>query len=294
MTDFDDKIAFLKNKVQEIVPSPMIFNTNINGFSAALKTAPQFNQHCFYKPMVILVLQGKKQAVVGNDKFVYSEKQFIVTSVDIPALGSVLQASPEKPFMTLILELDKDIIYQLLNEQKYLFHDNVYRCMGVADVDDALLDAFYRLMLLLDNPEKQKFMANMIIKEIHYLLLTSSLGDIIQAVNTKGSRNYQIANAILWLKQNYKQPLNMEILAKQFNMSVPSFYRNFNKVTSLSPLQYQKKLRLYEAKRLILEENFYVANAAYEVGYESASQFNREYKRMFGESPKASIKNIQS
>ena len=134
----------------------------------------------------------------------------------------------------------------------------------------------------------------MIIKEIHYLLLTSPLGNILRSVNTKGSQNNQIFNAISWLKQNYRQPLKIDELAQKFNMAGSSFYRHFSKVTSLSPLQYQKRLRLYEAQRLMLSENLDAANAAYEVGYESASQFNREYKRMFGTPPKTNVNQMKS
>ena len=134
----------------------------------------------------------------------------------------------------------------------------------------------------------------MIIKEIHYLLLTSPLGDILRSVNTKGSRNNQIADAIAWLKENYRQPLKIEELAHKFNMAESSFYRHFSKVPSLSPLQYQKRLRLYEAQRLMLSENLDAANAAYEVGYESASQFNREYKRMFGMPPKTNVNRMKN
>lgn len=166
--------------------------------------------------------------------------------------------------------------------------------MGIAETDEALLDAFYRLISLLDRPERQKIMAPMIIKEIHYLLLTSPLGDILRSVNTKGSRNNQIADAIAWLKENYRQPLKIEELAHKFNMAESSFYRHFSKVTSLSPLQYQKRLRLYEAQRLMLSENLDAANAAYEVGYESASQFNREYKRMFGMPPKTNVNRMKN
>lgn len=166
--------------------------------------------------------------------------------------------------------------------------------MGVTEADDALLDAFYRLISLLGQPERQKIMAPMIIKEIHYHLLTSPLGDILRSVNTKGSQNNQIANAIAWLKENYRHPLKIDELAQKFNMAESSFYRHFSKVTSLSPLQYQKQLRLYEAQRLMLSENFDAANAAYEVGYESASQFNREYKRMFGTPPKTNVNQIKN
>lgn len=294
MDSLEEKRNLLKTRVQELFPTPGMLQTGIKGFSASLRTTPTFNQHCFYKPMAIVVLQGKKQTVLGSEKFTYNENQLVVTSIDIPTVGSIVEASPEKPFMTLILDLDSHIISELLREGSYPQADAARRGMGITDADEAILDAFYRLISLLDQPERQKVMAPMIIKEIHYLLLTSPLGDILRSVNTKGSQNNQIAGAIAWLKENYREPLKIDKLAQKFNMAESSFYRHFSKVTSLSPLQYQKRLRLYEAQRLMLSENFDAANAAYEVGYESASQFNREYKRMFGTPPKTNINQIKS
>ena len=294
MDGLEEKRNLLKARVQKLFSAPGMLQTGIKGFSASLRTAPTVNQHCFYKPMAIVVLQGKKQTVLGSEKFTYDENQLIVTSIDIPTVGSIVEASPEKPFMTLILDLDNYVVSQLLSEGTYPQNKAARRGMGIADADEALLDAFYRLVLLLDQPERQKVMAPMIVKEIHYLLLTSPLGDILRTINTKGSQNNQMANAIAWLKENYRLPLKIDELAQKFNMAESSFYRHFSKVTSLSPLQYQKQLRLYEAQRLMLAENFDAANAAYEVGYESASQFNREYKRMFGLPPKANINKIRN
>lgn len=294
MNSLEEKRNLLKQRVQELFSAPGVLQTEIKGLSAALRIAPTFNKHCFYKPMAILVLQGKKQAVLGSEKFVYNENQVVVTSIDIPTVGSIVEASPEKPFMTLVLDLDTAVIGELLREGNYPQNEIIRRGMGIADADEALFDAFYRLISLSGYPERQKIMAPMIVKEIHYLLLTSPLGDILRAVSTKGSQNNQIANAISWLKENYRQSLKIEELAKKFNMAESSFYRHFSKVTSLSPLQYQKQLRLYEAQRLMLSENFDAANAAYTVGYESASQFNREYKRMFGMPPKTNINRIKN
>lgn len=294
MNSLEEKRNLLKNRVQELFPAPGMLQTGIKGFSASLRTAPTSNQHCFYKPMAIVVLQGKKQTMLGTEKFTYNENQLVVTSIDIPTVGSIVEASPEKPFMTLIFDLDNYVISQLLSEGSYAKNETARRGMGIADADENLLDAFYRLIALVGQPERQKVMAPMIIKEIHYLLLTSPLGDILRTINTKGSQNNQIANAIAWIKENYRHPLKIDELAQKFNMAESSFYRHFSKVTTLSPLQYQKKLRLHEAQRLMLSENFDAANAAYEVGYESASQFNREYKRMFGMPPKTSINRIKS
>lgn len=294
MNNLEEKRNLLKARVQELFPAPGILQTGISGFSAALRTAPTSNQHCFYKPMAILVLQGTKQTVLGSEKFTYHENQLVVTSIDIPTIGSIVEASPEKPFMTLIFDLDNYVISQLLSEGSYPQNETARRGMGITDADESLLDAFSRLVALAGQPEHQKVMAPMIIKEIHYLLLTSPLGDILRTINTKGSQNNQIANAIAWMKENYRQPLKIDKLAQKFNMAESSFYRHFSKVTTLSPLQYQKKLRLHEAQRLMLSENFDAAEAAYEVGYESASQFNREYKRMFGMPPKTNVNRLKS
>ncbi len=291
MENLADKI---KDKVSELFSEAGMLQTSIKGFNISVRTAPTVNQHCFYKPMAIVILQGKKQTMLGSEHFTYNANQLVVTSVDIPTVGSIVEASPEKPFMSLVLELDNYIIGQLLSEGNYPQNDYVSRGMGITEADENILDAFYRLIMLLEQEERQKIMAPLIIKEIHYLLLTSQLGDIIRAVNTKGSQNNQIANAIAWLKENFRQPLKIEELAKKFNMAESSFYRHFNKVTSISPLQYQKQLRLYEAQRLMLSENMEAANAAYEVGYESASQFNREYKRMFGTPPKTNVNQIKN
>ncbi len=294
MDGSNEKLDLLKHKVTQLFKTPGMFQTAIKGLEVSLRTAPSFNQYCFYKPMAILILQGRKQTVLGSEKFTYTANHLVVTSVDIPTVGSIVEASPEKPFMTVILELDNYIIGQLLSEEAAIPQCAARRGMGIAEADENVSDAFYRLVSLLEQPERQKVMAPMIIREIHYLLLTSPLGDILRSVNTKGSRNNQIANAIAWLKQNYRLPLKIDELARRFNMAESSFFRHFRKVTSLSPLQYQKRLRLYEAQRLMVSENFDAAAAAFEVGYESPSQFGREYKRMFGESPKANVNRMKN
>lgn len=295
MNSLEQKRALLKQKVRELLPEPGVLQTGIKGFSATLRTAPTFNQHCFYKPMAIVVLQGEKQAVLGTEKFTYGENKLIVSSISIPTVGSITKASAGTPFMTLILELDHYIIGRLLSEGESEYSCLKSAClgMGIADADEALLDAFYRLISLVEHPERQKVMAPLILRELHYLLLISPLGGIIHSVNVKGPQNSQIAAAIAWLKRNFRRPLKIETLAEKFGMAESSFYRHFSKVTSLSPLQYQKQLRLYEAQRLMLAENFLAEEAAYKVGYESVTQFNREYKRMFGAPPKTNVNRVK-
>lgn len=289
----EEKRTALKEKARKFISEPGIVQTGIDGFSISMRTRPTFNQHCFYKPMAIVILQGKKKTVLGSEHFTYNENQIVVTAIDIPTVGSVIEASEDKPFMTLILDLDSYLISRLLNEDAGQKNGTSSRAMEIMDGGADILDAFYRLLLLVEQPERQKVMVPMILKEIHYLLLTSPLGDILRTVNTKGSQNNQIANAVAWLKENYCAPLKVDELAQKFNMAESSFYRHFSKVTSLSPLQYQKQLRLYEAQRLMLAEDFDAAAAAYEVGYESVSQFTREYKRMFGTPPRTNISRLK-
>lgn len=299
MTEIDKDIlaknAALKEKVREFIPEAGLLNTPIAGFNMSLRIKPTCRENCFYKPMVIIVLQGQKRTTIGSEEFIFSENQCVVTSIDIPTAGRIIQASPEKPFITLFLELDSYLIIQLLAEmmeKKESFA--IKHGMGIADVDVDLLDAFLRLVKCLEKPEKERtVLAPMIVKEIHYLLLCGSLGAQIRQVNTKGTKSHQIARAIALLKDNFKESLKMEDLAEKVNMAPSSFYRNFNKVTSLSPLQYQKRLRLYEAQRLMLLGSD-AAGAAYEVGYESPTQFNKEYKCMFGDPPRVNIKKLQA
>jgi transcriptional regulator GlxA family with amidase domain len=170
--------------------------------------------------------------------------------------------------------------------------DFTHRGMAVTDVDPYVLDAFLRLAELINDKERQKALAPLIIREIHYRLLTGPLGNQLRLINTIGSRSNQIAQAIAWLKSNYNKPIHINELAKIANMAPSTFNRYFRHLTNLSPLQYQKRLRLYEAQRLMLMENQNVSNAAILVGYESPTQFNREYKRMFGIPPLENKKRI--
>ena len=283
----------LKQKVETMFTQSGETQSAIKGLSIFRRTEALQNQYCLYRPMAVLVLQGEKQSILGTDKCVYKEGQLVVTSIDIPSVGCVIKASPDKPFISIVMDLDSSIIEQFLSDGVFVPTKTSQRAMGVIDASPELTDAFYRLICLLETPERQKVMAPMILKEIHYLLLTSSLGDVLCSVNAAGSQNNQIVRAIDWLKENYRHAFKIDELAQKVNMTEATFYRHFNQVTSLSPLQYQKKLRLYEAHRLMMSGKVNVEKAAYEVGYESSSQFNREYKRMFGVPPKANVKRIK-
>lgn len=247
---------------------------------------------CFYEPCCIFVLQGKKQIVYGENNFIYEKGHYVVSCTDIPASCRVIEASMDKPFVILLLELDFNIISNLILETK--FSPVTYekdKCLDVADCDENLLDAFYRLAHLIESPQDEVISA-MLIKEIYYRLLIGPLGNQLRMISTKGTRSNQIAQAISYLKENFSEKLNIDDVAKQVNMAPSSFYRNFRKLTSVSPLQYLKQLKLYEAQRLMLSGEHNAESASYLIGYESPTQFNREYKKLFGNPPKTDVKNL--
>ena len=193
----------------------------------------------------------------------------------------------------MILELDAALIAQILTllPKEDLDKQNL-PAVACSKTHPAVFREFSHLSKLLDHPEHIGFLAPLLIKEIHYLLLTLPMGKHVRVVNAIGTQVNQIARAIKWLEKNYKKPLKVEELAEYANMAVSTFHHNFKQLTSISPLQFQKRLRLLEAQRLMLIERLDVANACFEVGYESPTQFSREYKRLFGKPPKKDIKDI--
>jgi AraC-like DNA-binding protein len=291
--------GFLKETLLSLMPEAGSFETGIKGLKMDRRNRPTEVQQCFYAPMVIVIAQGNKHVYIGSQEFIYGENQSMIIGVELPSAGRITKASPDKPSMIISLELDQSVIVDLLaeipkpkNETKS--ESTIHQGMIVTDTDPYVLDAFLRLAELIDNTERQNILAPMIIREIHYRVLMGPLGHQLRMIHTQGSQSNQIVQAIAWLKTHYNKPVNIENLAKTVNMAPATFNRYFRQLTTISPLQYQKRLRLYEAQRLMLVENKNASNAAYSVGYENPAQFNREYKRMFGEPPLESKKRILS
>lgn len=251
---------------------------------------------CFYNPMVALVVQGFKRSMIGDHEANYGELHCVTVGIDMPGIFHITDASPQAPFLSLSVKLDRRIITQLITEAPSVVTAQEGEVPSVV-VDEAgkdLLQAFSRLVELLDTPSRISVLAPMILREIHYYLLCGSQGKCLRLFNTNGTQANQIAQAISWLRENYTSPLRMEELARYVNMAPSTFNRHFKEVTSLSPLQFQKRLRLYEAERLMLLEGKDAGTAALMVGYESGSQFNREYKRQFGAPPRKDIAKKRS
>ena len=277
----------LKKAVEKFLPTQGSFPCEIKGLNFH-RIDNSRSENCFYTPKIIVMLQGKKCVYVGKDKYEYAAGQCIVTGVDVPATSYVVEANPQKPAMAVSLDLDMEILSRMLEDIPEVGSKNVDSCqtMAVSISDSHMLDAFLRLVRLLDSKEETSVIAPIIVREIYSRLLISALGYHIREFCTRGTRNNGVMRAVNWLKRNYSKPFKIEELAKYVHMAPTTFHRHFRKVTSVSPIQYQKNLRLHEARHLMISKNETVSEAAYSVGYESPTQFSREYKRLFGTSPK--------
>lgn len=301
--DAADKIAWinaqLKERLLRRLPEPALHATAIEGLRLSRRDEAGKPEHCFDKPLVSCVLQGGKRAVMGAAHFAYGENQSLVVGVDMPNAFQVTAATPEKPFLAVGLSLDKQLTAQLMAEtslapepESGVPAEGVIG-VSVAEPDAALMDAFLRLVDVLDTPERIPVLAPMLLREIHYLLLTGPHGPQLRRINTFGTQSNQVAKAISWMRDNFRATVQIEALARQVNMGTSTFHRHFKELTSLSPLQYQKRLRLYEAQRLMLVERQDASRAGLAVGYESTAQFSREYKRLFGEPPLRDVRRLR-
>lgn len=290
------KYNAIRDIILKNIPGIGNYPTSINGVRFVRRNNPTEFVKCFYNPSCILVLQGRKHMLYGHENIIYTKGQYVVSCTDIPVSSRVIEASEDHPFVVLILELDSNIISSLILEIKLVQTPMPNtKALAIADADDEILDVFYRLALLIEKSQtEQQIMAPIIIKEIYYRLLTGALGSQLRLINTKGTRSHQIAQAISLIKEHYCEKLDMAKIAQQINMAPASFYRNFKKVTKVSPLQFQKQLKLNEAQRLMLSGECTAESASYIVGYESPTQFSREYKKMFGSSPKKDIQNLNN
>jgi AraC-like DNA-binding protein len=248
-----------------------------------------------YEPSICLVAQGVKRVLLGDDTYVYDAHHYLITSVVLPAVVQVIKASREKPYLGLILKLDRREISQLMADSHLPppRAQQSSRGMATGGVALPLLNAFQRLIDLLAEPKDIPILAPIIQREILYRLLVGDQGARLRQIASAGSQSHQIARAIDWLKGNFTRPLRIDDLAGQASMSISTFHHHFRSMTALSPLQFQKQLRLQEARRLMLAERLDAANAAFQVGYESPSQFSREYSRVFGAPPLRDIMNLR-
>lgn len=247
------------------------------------------------EPSFCIIIQGEKEVWLGEECFRYGPGNYIVASVDLPVTGQVIKASFDSPYLALKLEFTSSEILEVLNDTDIQSGQrrNARRAMFVSEVEPSLLDGVIRLACLLDNPKHIPILAPLFKKEILYWVLQGPQGEALEQMAIEGSNAIRIRNVIEHIIYNYEKTFRIEDLAEIANMSVASFHRHFKEVTAMSPIQFQKQLRLQEARRLLLAESSDGADVAFRVGYESQSQFSREYSRMFGFSPRADINRLR-
>lgn len=289
--------AILREKIQGNTSSGAgTYPSGIKGFSFHRQVSNADPKPHFFEPVIIVVAQGKKLVRIGSQEHRYGENVCFISGVDMPVTSCVMEASEERPYLSISLYLDTGLIASLAAKipPSAAYSNSISTGAGTQDVGPDLLDAFLRLVELAENPDQMPVMEELLLREIHYRLLTSPFGNSLRTLNVFGSQGNQITRAIAWLKENYRKPVHVEELAERSNMAPSTFHKYFKDVTTLSPLQYQKHLRLREAQRLMLSGEHDVTQAAFAVGYESATQFIREYKRLFGEPPRRDVTILRS
>jgi AraC-like DNA-binding protein len=269
--------------------------TGIRGLSLFQRIAPTPPASFMFEPRICVIAQGAKRVLLGDETYVYDPQHFLITSVDLPTVAEIIDASREKPYLGLVMKIDQREISQLMVDSNLPppRPQQSSRGMATGEVTLPMLSTFQRLIELLDEPKDIPILAPIIQREIFYRLLVGDQGVRLRQMASAGSQSQQIARAIDWLKSNFTQPLRIDDLAAQVNMSTSTFHHHFRALTAMSPLQYQKWLRLNEARRLLLTENQDATTAAFQVGYESPSQFSREYGRLFGAPPLRDITSLR-
>ena len=247
------------------------------------------------QPSLGFVVQGRKCALLNDEVFHYDALNYLVVSVTLPMMGQVVEATADRPFLSLRLDLDLEEIARLLLElgDRGAAPVAADRALFVARMDEPLLDAVLRMVKLLDTPEDIAVLAPAVQREIYYRVLRGDLGQRLVDLAESEGGNHRIVRAVEWLKQRFAEPLRIEDLADAVHMSPSALHHRFKAVTAMSPLQYQKQLRLHEARRLMFADGIECATAGHRVGYESPSQFSREYRRLFGAPPRVEIARLR-
>jgi AraC-like DNA-binding protein len=259
-------------------------------------SAPTEPLHVLHAPAVCIVAGGRKQVTLAEQHYDYDAAKYLVVSVDLPIGGQVTEASDDSPYLCVRIDLDAAALAAIVMEQGDALpvRDDTARGLFISETTEPLTDAAVRLLRLLDTPADIAFLAPLALREIHYRLLTGAQGGAIRHIAAADSRLQQVNRAIGWIKRHYTEPFSVDAVAAEARMSHSALHHHFKAVTALSPLQFQKQLRLQEARRLMLAHALDAARAGYEVGYESASQFTREYTRLFGAPPARDISRLRT
>ncbi|MFP3518108.1 AraC family transcriptional regulator [Pseudomonas sp. SIMBA_077] len=285
----------LANLIDRHTQKDGAFATGIEAFFLSRYSQPMDFSTTQAKPALCIMAQGRKEVRLADEDFAYDPLNYLVVSVSLPISGRIIEASPERPILALRLDIDPIDITTLLSEAGPMGVPSrpARRGLYVEPIDPPMLDALLRLTRLLDTPKDTSILAPLIRREILYRLLRSPQGYRLYEIASENTQTHRVSRAISWLNEHYEQPLRIDSLAREANLSVSTLHHRFKAMTAMSPLQYQKQLRLNEARRLMLSEGLDASAAGYRVGYESASQFSREYSRQFGAPPARDLARLR-
>jgi AraC-like DNA-binding protein len=259
------------------------------------RSEPTEPAHTVGVPAFAVIAQGSKQVVLGNEAYQYDPAHYLIATVGLPIASRIVEATPDRPYLSCRLDLDPGLVGSVMVEagNPGATGKAPVKAIDVSPLDADLLDAMVRLVRLVEAPAKARFLAPLVTREIVYRLLVGAQGARLRQVVSLGGDTHRVAVAVRWLRQGFDRPLRIEETARELGMSVSSFHHHFKAVTAMSPLQFQKHLRLQEARRLMLSERLDATSAGLRVGYDDTSQFSREYKRLFGEPPLRDVTRLR-
>lgn len=287
--DLENSMKVLARALERHTRVDGVHDTALAGLRVIRFSSPSEPTPSVLEPSLCLIAQGRKRTFIGRELYRYDPAHYLVASADLAVLAQVTHATPREPYLSLQMQFDEVMASELLATLPAQPRPPPSRAAATARIDEGLLDAVMRLVDLLDAPDHLPFLAPLIQREITYRLLVGPEGDRFRQVITADSHARHVSRAIVWLREHFAENLRVDSLARKVGMSASTFHHHFKTVTGMSPLQYQKRLRLQEARRLLLAERLDAAEASFRVGYESPSQFSREYRRLFGAPPRRDV-----
>ncbi len=293
-----DRLRSLREELAARIASALPHDGGIeplDGVVLRRESAPTPPSYGTSHASVCIVAQGSKELILGKQAFHYDPAHYLITTASLPIISRVVEASPEIPYLAIVLRLDPVMVGSVLMDAGYLptRKSKSVRAVNVSKLDENLLDAAVRMIRLLDRPEDVDFLLPLIKREIIYRLLQGEQGDRLLQISVMRGHTHEISRAIDKIRSNFHRPLKIEELARELGMSVSGFHHQFKAVTGMSPLQFQKQLRLQEARRLMLVEGLDATSAGYRVGYNDPSHFNRDYRKLFGAPPMRDIERFR-
>jgi len=298
----DDKVPLarsvqqLAEQIGKVIGNADELSTRIPGLILYRNIAPTAPNPCVYEPSLLIIPQGKKRVDLGRLSYSFGQSIFLLTSIELPLISQVSVASAAMPYLAFFLKLDMGIVREVVHSEEFHFRapSGGVAAMALGELTDELLAPCLRMVELLATPEDVPFLSKLLQREIIYRLLQGTQGNRLRSVATLGNQSHKTAKAIAWLREHFEKPLNVDQLATMAGMSRSTLHHHFRDLTAMSPLQFQKQLRLQAARRKMLTDELDAARAGFEVGYESPSQFSREYKRFFGKPPGRDIETLKA